>query len=102
MDSEISNRVTVDLVYVESVNARLERTNKRLWIENLVKDCIIFALVCLFLWILYGVDYESYEVSADGESVAAYVGDDMKGDINYGGTNKSEENNAQERSTGQN
>ena len=99
MDSEKRDqeRVTVDYIVYESERAGWERTNKRLWLENIIDKVIIIIVIGLFLWLLSGTEFESYEVEADGNSIAAYAGEDMKGDINYGRENTGEKSNTDER-----
>jgi hypothetical protein len=53
-----------------------ERTTKRLWIALIIVICMLFASngIWLYCWMQY--DYESYEVVADGDSNANYIGQD--------------------------
>lgn len=101
MDSEkCDQRVTVDYIVYESERAGWERTNKRLWIENIVDKVIIVIVIGLFLWLLYGTEFESYELDADGNSIG-FIGDDMRGDITNGSANTGEESETNERSEAQ-
>lgn len=88
----------VPYIAFESVQARNERHFKRLWIIILVLiGALIVSILATFTWIwyLYNVDFESYEVDMDagqGDALYNYIGED--GDI-YNGTDKNttEENN---------
>ena len=102
MDSEKRDqeRVTVDYIVYESERAGWERTNKRLWIENIVDKAIIVIVIGLFLWLLSGTEFESYELDADGNSIG-FIGDDMRGDINNGGANTGEESETDEQTEAQ-
>ena len=86
--------VTVPYVVHESAMARQERQIKKLWIAIILSVALIFASNALWLWARMQYDYESYEITADGDSNANYIGQD--GNIYNGGFDKSEEENTQE------
>ena len=84
----------------ESVQARNERTVRRLWITTIILIVLLFATNALWVWKEMQYDYAEYEVTADDGSNANYIGGDMDGDINNGGTDKStnpDEENRSER-----
>ena len=60
---------------------------------------MLFASNAIWVWSLYGADFESYESDVDSQGGNVnynYVGDDMKGDLTYGaGESESAEDNAQ-------
>ena len=86
--------VTVPYVVHEATVARQERQTKRMWVALIVAVALIFAsnAIWLYAWMQY--DYESYEITADGDSNANYIGQD--GNIYNGGFNQSEEEGSQE------
>lgn len=83
--------VSVPYVVYESAQARNERNAKRLVIALIVAVALIFASNAIWLWAWMQYDYVSYEVSADGDSDANYIGND--GNIYNGSTDTSEETN---------
>ena len=99
MDSEKCDkeRVTVDLIYVESVNARQERTIRRLWISNIIKDVVILFIIGLFLWLLYGSNFETYDYQQDGSGINI-IGDDNEEVKQHGAESESQKDNANEQS----
>lgn len=84
----------------ESVQARNERTIKRLWISTIILVILLFISNALWLWFFSGTEVESYEVTADSNSNAYYneIGNNFKGDVNNGGTDKGQTDNTDERS----
>lgn len=86
--------VTVPYVVHESAMARQERQIKRLWIAIILSVALIFASNAFWLWAWMQYDYESYEITADGDSNANYIGQD--GNIYNGGYDQSEEKSAEE------
>ena len=78
----------------EAEVARQERHIKRMWIALIVAVALVFASNALWLWAWMQYDYESYEITADGDSNANYIGQD--GNIYNGGFNQSEEESAEE------
>ena len=86
--------VSVPYVVHEATVARQERQIKRMWIALIVAVAMIFASNALWLYAWMQYDYESYEITADGDSNANYIGQD--GNIYNGGFDKSEEKNTQE------
>lgn len=86
--------VTVPYVVHESAMARAERTIKRQWVALIVAVALVFASNALWLWAWMQYDYESYEITADGDSNANYIGQD--GNIYNGGYDQSEEKSAEE------
>lgn len=85
---------SVPYIVHESSMARMERQVKRGWIALIVAVCLLFASNAAWLcaWMQY--DYESYEITADGDSNANYIGQD--GNIYNGGIGESEETNPEE------
>lgn len=83
----------------ESVQARNERTIRRMWITTIILIILLFASNALWLYEFTRYDYETYSVDMDagetGDALYNYIGED--GDI-YNGTNtdKAEENDAQD------
>lgn len=62
---------------------------KRLVLAIIVSVILLFASNALWLWAWMKYDYESYEVTADGDSNANYIGED--GTIYNGGFGESKE-----------
>ena len=89
-----NTNVTVPYVVHEATVARQERQIKRMWVALIVAVALIFAsnAIWLYAWLQY--DYESYEITADGDSNANYIGQD--GNIYNGGYNQSEEESEEE------
>ena len=56
--------------------AFLERMVKRLWIALIICIALIFASNACWLYAWMQYDYESYEIAADGDSNANYIGQD--------------------------
>jgi hypothetical protein len=82
--------------FYELEQARSERHIKRLWIALVIAVALIVAcnMAWLYAWMQY--DYESYEVTADGNSNANYIGQD--GDIyNNGSPSESAETHTEEQ-----
>ena len=88
-------KVSVPYIAFEGVLARAERTQRRLVIIIIITLAALFASNIAWILTLYGADYESYDIQADGASVAAYAGDDisLKGDLNNGSKNTGEKDN---------
>ena len=88
-----SQHVNVPYVVHESTVARQERQIKRMWIALIVAVALIFAsnAIWLYAWMQY--DYESYEITADGDSNANYIGQD--GNIYNGSVNQGEKESAE-------
>ena len=90
----MTNNENHDLVYVyEGAQARLERSNKRLWILAII---LIAALILSNVaWIVYESQYQVVQettttVEQDNENgYNNYIGND--GDIIYGETNNNNE-----------
>lgn len=100
MDSEISDRnsdisnenagrVSIPFIAFESVQARNERQMKRLWITVILLIISLVGSNLAWLYFYTQYDYAEYEVTADDGANANYIGGDMEGDINNGGTDKS-------------
>lgn len=75
----------------ETAMARNERNVKRMIIAIVTAIVLLFASNALWLWAWMQYDYESYEVTADGDSNANYIGQD--GTIYNGGFGESKEEN---------
>ena len=84
----------VPYIVHESSMARMERQIKRLWIALIVAIVLFFASSAIFTYAWLQYDYESYEITADGDSNANYIGQD--GNIYNGGIGESEETNQEE------
>ena len=67
---------TIPYMAHEFAMVRMERQVKRGWIALIVAICLLFAsnIAWLYAWCQY--DYESYEITADGDSNANYIGQD--------------------------
>ena len=86
-----------DQVSWQAFEAERARAEVALWRLGLILGVIIVLLIAAIVWTNLAwlnawkeYDFESYEVSADGDgSNANYIGRD--GDINNGGTSKSTE-----------
>ena len=67
---------TIPYMAHEFAMVRMERQVKRGWIALIVAICLLFAsnVAWLYAWCQY--DYESYEITADGDSNANYIGQD--------------------------
>lgn len=80
----LSNQGRDDVYRIyETSMARMDRQLKRLWIAILV--AVIATVATNIAWLIYisQYDFESYEVTADNDGVANYIGND--GDIYNGG-----------------
>lgn len=74
----------VPYIVHESAMARMERTNKRLWITILTLISLLVGSNCVWIW--YENQFEEIEIvqeNADGYN--SFIGND--GDIVYGETN---------------
>jgi len=88
-----------DQISWQAYEAERTRAEVALWRLGLILGAIIVLLISALIWtnlawlnVWKEYDFESYEVSADGDgSNANYIGRD--GDINNGGTGKSTEEN---------
>lgn len=85
---------SVPYIVHEASMARAERQIKRLWISLIVAVVLLFASSAIFAYAWLQYDYESYEITSDGDSNANYIGQD--GNIYNGGIGESEETNPQE------
>ena len=81
----------VPYIVHEASMARMERQIKRLWIAVIVAVCLLFASSAIFAYAWLQYDYESYEITSDGDSNANYIGQD--GNIYNGSIGESEEEN---------
>ena len=88
-DEKIPQKVQDDFAYV-----CMSRTLNKLIAIVIVCICLLFAsnAAWLYAWMQY--DYESYKITADGDSNANYIGQD--GNIYNGGIGESEETNPEE------
>lgn len=88
-DEKIPQKVQDDFAYV-----CITRTLNKLIAIVIVCIFLLFAsnAAWLYAWMQY--DYESYEITADGDSNANYIGQD--GNIYNGGIGESEETNPEE------
>ena len=85
---------SVPYIVHEASMARMERQIKRLWIAVIVAVVLLFASSAIFAYAWLQYDYESYEITSDGDSNANYIGQD--GNIYNGSIGESEEKNPQE------
>lgn len=85
---------SVPYIVHESSMARMERQIKRLWIALIISIAMLFTSIAIFTWAWMQYDYGSYEITADGDSNANYIGQD--GNIYNGGIGESEETNQEE------
>lgn len=67
----------------ESVQARNERTIKRLWISTIILVILLFASNALWLWFFSGANLECYEYE-QGDSGINIIGDENK-EVTYNG-----------------
>ena len=81
----------VPYIVHEASMARMERQIKRLWIAVIVAVCLLFASSAIFAYAWLQYDYESCEITSDGDSNANYIGQD--GNIYNGSIGESEETN---------
>ena len=86
---EVKTPENVPYIVHEAAMARNERNVKRLVIAIVTAIALLFASNALWLWAWMQYDYESYEITADGDSNANYIGQD--GNIYNGGINQGEE-----------
>ncbi len=105
MDSEIRNKAveTTVIPYIafESVQARNERHIKRLWIALLVLIAALFATNAMWVWYMFGTDFETYEYE-QGDSGINIIGDENKEVTYYGSESEDPENQETNGSAGQN
>ena len=81
----------------ESVQARNERTIKRLWISTIILVILLFVSNALWLWFFSGANIESYDYE-QGDSGINIIGDENK-EVTYNGTeSKNTQDNKDERS----
>lgn len=81
----------------ETSMARMDRQLRRLWIAILV--AVIATVATNIAWLIYisQYDFESYEVAADNDGVANYIGNDgdiYNGSESFGAKEKVEEQSA--------
>ena len=81
----------VPYIVHEASMARMERQIKRLWIALIVAVALLFSSGAIFTYAWLQCDYESYEITSDGDSNANYIGQD--GNIYNGSIGESEETN---------
>lgn len=83
---EVEKSLTIPFVAHESEMSRLEKITKRQWIALIVAIIMIFISNAIWIYAWEQYDYESYEIAADGDSNANYIGKD--GNIYNGGFDK--------------
>lgn len=86
---EVEENVVFSAASYERHEARHERREKRLVVALVVALIMVFLSNAIWLYAWCQYDYESYEINADGDSNANYIGED--GNIYNGGFNQSEE-----------
>ena len=79
---------------VAEKTARLKRRLNIAIIALIVAICMIVGCNALWLYAWMQYDYESYEITADGDSNANYIGED--GNIYNGGFNQGEKTETKE------
>ena len=98
VDNEENNIKDVPYLVHEGVMARMERQIHRLWVALICAIVALVVTVIAFLWYLNLYDYESYEITAQGDGHANYIGQD--GDI-YNGTSTSAQESEEKARVGQ-
>lgn len=83
---KVEESLKIPFVAHESEVSRLERIIKRQWLTIIVAIIMIFISNAMWLYVWEQYDYESYEITADGDSNANYIGKD--GNIYNGGFDK--------------
>ena len=81
----------------ETAAARDERKYKRLWIVLIITIVLLAATNVAWLVYMSQYDFESYEVAADNDGVANYIGNDgdiYNGSESFGAKEKVEEQSA--------
>ncbi len=86
---EVNTPENVPYIVHEAAMARNERNVKRMIVAIVTAIALLFASNALWLWAWMQYDYESYEITADGDSDANYIGQD--GNIYNGGYYQGEE-----------
>ena len=86
---EVKTPENVPYIVHETAMARNERNVKRMIVAIVTAIALLFASNALWLWAWMQYDYESYEITADGDSDANYIGQD--GTIYNGGYYQGEE-----------
>ena len=86
---EVKTPENVPYIVHETAMARNERNVKRMIVAIVTAIALLFASNALWLWAWMQYDYESYEITADGDSDANYIGQD--GNIYNGGYYQGEE-----------
>lgn len=94
--TEEEKMMTVPYIAHQSAAARQERQIRRMWIALVVAVALVFAsnAIWLYAWMQYDYESYTYDVFADGDGNANFIGQD--GNTYNGGTNSSEAENAQE------
>lgn len=78
----IENKPDVPYIVYEGDMARAERHIKRAWIALIVLAICFLVSNLAWIWFFNQYDFESYEVMAEGDGPANYIGQD--GDIYNG------------------
>ena len=86
---EVKTHENVPYIVHEAAMARNERSVKRMVVALVAAIALLFASNALWLWAWMQYDYENYEITADGDSDANYIGQD--GNIYNGGYYQGEE-----------
>lgn len=76
------NKPDVPYIVYEGDMARSERHIKRVWIALIVVTVSFLISNLAWIWFINQYDFESYEVTAEGDGHANYIGQD--GDIYNG------------------
>ena len=88
---------SVPFAVYEKAMIRAERREKMHWKFHRIEAVSIVLLVIAFFFYLSLYDFESYEVTAEGDGHANYIGQD--GDIYNGSESISTEKSSQERTS---
>ena len=85
--------VNVPFIVHEAEMSRADRYIRELWIALII--AILLITVSNIAWLIYisQYDFESYEVEADNDGIANYIGND--GDIYNGGESVSKKEEAE-------
>ena len=85
--------MAVPYIVHEAEMARAERNVRRLWIALIITIILIVFTNAGWLVYISQYDFESYEVEADNDGIANYIGND--GDIYNGGESVSKKEEAE-------
>lgn len=90
------NKPDVPYIVFEGEMARADRHNKRLFIVSIIAIICFLVSNLVWIWFFNQYDFESYEIVAEGDGHANYIGQD--GDINNYGSESIGETAQEEKS----